>query len=131
MTTDFPAPAFAGQSPGRGDGAGGRGGGGDGAPEEALDEPHPGATTARPIAAIVRSSAAPPATRPIPFRNSRRAILAGRFTAARLRLTPAASPLAAFYSSSRSPDVRADPRPAIFLVYRLDPTRRINSGAYE
>jgi hypothetical protein len=41
MITDFPAPMFAGQSPGRGDGAAGPGGGEPGTPEEALDEPHP------------------------------------------------------------------------------------------
>lgn len=104
MTTDLPAPAFAGQSPGRGDGGADRGGGGDGAPEEALDEPHPGSVATRPIAAIVRSRAAPPATRPMPFRNSRRAILAGPFTGARLRLAPAASLVAAFCSSSHSPE---------------------------
>jgi hypothetical protein len=73
ISTDFPAPAFAGQSPGRGDGT--AGGGAGAAPEDALEEPQPAATVPSPIAAIVLSIAAPPAARPMPARKSRRAIL--------------------------------------------------------
>src|ERR687897_767405 len=84
MMTDFPTPAFAGQSPGRGDGTAGRGVGVPGASEEALDEPHPGTAATSPIAAIVLSIAALPAARPMPFRKSRRAILpVGAFICAR------------------------------------------------
>ena len=74
--TDFPAPTFAGQSPGRGDvirGAGGGGGegAGAGAPDE---EPHADMDVAMPIAAMARNIAPPPTALPTEARNSRRAM---------------------------------------------------------
>lgn len=80
ITTDVPAPTFAGQSPGRGDGnepggGGGAGGaGGAGAPGAADEEPQPARVEPIPMAAIVFSIAEPPTARPIDARKSRLAI---------------------------------------------------------
>src|SRR5690606_29117117 len=70
---------FAGQSPGRGEVRAAGGTGRPGAAEDALDEPQPAAAAVNPIAAMVFRSAAPPAARPPPARNSRRPVRLSRF----------------------------------------------------
>lgn len=76
MTTDLPAPTFAGQSPGRGERVNAGGGvlpdGGDDAPPDADDDPQAARLPPRPMAAMVRSIADVPAARPMDARNSRR-----------------------------------------------------------
>jgi len=74
ITTDFPAPMLAGQSPGRGDVS--RGAGGDAAPgaDAADEEPQAEIEVPIPIAAMARNMAEPPTALPMAARNSRRAI---------------------------------------------------------
>ncbi|MED5460981.1 MAG: hypothetical protein VYC03_00080, partial [Pseudomonadota bacterium] len=80
ITTDVPAPTFAGQSPGRGEGSppgggGGAGGGGAGdAEEDAEEEPHADSVVLIPKAAMICNMADPPTALPIDARKSRLAI---------------------------------------------------------
>lgn len=78
MTTDFPAPTLASQSPGRGDcipgdeGGAGGGGGLGAAPGAADDAPQLASEVPMPIAAIVLNIAELPTALPTAVRNSRR-----------------------------------------------------------
>lgn len=74
ITTELPAPLFAGQSPGRGDAVlGGGGAGGSGATGAADDDPHDETDVVMPIADIARSIAELPTVRPMAVKKSRRA----------------------------------------------------------
>ena len=65
MTTDFPLPAFGGQSPGLGEFGRGAGGCGEVESDAADEEPQPATVVLIPIASIARSMAEPPTALPM------------------------------------------------------------------